>query len=57
MFEKIMVTSCKGKEFFDSLEQAKAYIEKYCSTVSTRLFKKIDDKWIPIGSTWPKSSI
>ncbi len=55
--EKFMVVNTNGKSFFNSLEEMLHFVDIHFPHYFNRLFKKVDDKWIVIGSVWPKSSL
>lgn len=56
--EQAQVMICNKRYYnvkFKSLEEATAFVERNCPFLWTRLFKKIDDKWITSGSILPQS--
>lgn len=52
-----MIKNSKYEEKFLSREDGIAFIKKNCRYLTTHLFRKVDDKWVPAGMIWADNQI
>lgn len=53
--KEIKVLVSAQEEYFDNLEEALDYIKKHYRYQTSRIFRYVDDKWIPVSTLWPEN--